>query len=340
MSYRNFQVLVLYNEDPLLKYGDPNEVLAVQSTTNTAEHITAALRELGYNVQQVAVHGSYEELTQTLSRFSPEDTFIFNNCDGFGGINRAAADVIEVIERMGFAHTGCSVAAARLCIDKPGAKAALLANGLHTPRYQVFTQAEQDFHLKFPVIVKPSLEDGSIGIRLDSVVTSHKQLRESIERVLTLYRQPALVEEFIPGRELAVALIGNRQLEILPITEEDYSQIANPLERLLTYEAKWDPASHYYHTIQARVPANLTPAEESVIKQAAANAFQTIGLRDFGRVDIRFENGIPYILELNELPDLAPDAGFWNSARAAGMTYPQMIDKIISNALQREGWIK
>jgi D-alanine-D-alanine ligase len=337
-SYR-FDIALLYNEDTSTTHGDPQELLAIQSTVATAQHVHAALAELGYRTHKVAIHGSHEELTAALASFSPANTFIFNNCDGFGGINQAAAEVIRLIEGLGFRHTGCATAAAELCIDKPRAKAALLARGLPTPRYQVFCQPEGEFRLDFPVIVKPSVEDGSIGIALDSVVTNPAQLRQQVERVLTLYEEPALVEEFIPGRELAVAMLGNEAVEILPIAEEDYSQIPNPLEWLLTYEAKWDAASHYYNHIFARVPADLTPAEAQAVHAAAEGAFHAIGLRDFGRVDIRLQDGIPYVIDINELPDLAPDAGFWNSARAAGMTYPQMIDKIIRHALRREGWI-
>lgn len=339
MSSYRFRIALLYNEDSSATHGDRNEILAIQSTTITAASVFTALVELGWNVYKVAVHGSYEELTAALAAFSPEDTFIFNNCDGFGGSNQAAAEVVRLIEGLGFRHTGCSTAAAELCIDKPRAKAALLANSIPTPRYQVFRDPCDEFRLAFPVIVKPAVEDGSIGIALESVVTSPGQLRQQVERVLTLYEEPALVEEFISGRELAVAMLGNEKVELLPIAEEDYSCIPNPLEWLLTYEAKWDAASPYYNNILARVPADLTPAEEQAVHAAAEGAFRTIGLRDFGRVDIRLQDGIPYIIDINELPDLAPDAGFWNSARAAGMTYPQMIDKIIKHALQREGWI-
>lgn len=339
MSSYRFKIALLYNEDSSITHGDPNEILAIQSTTTTAQHVYAALMELGWQAEKVAVHGTRKEFKTALSAFSPEDTFIFNNCDGFGGSNQAAADVIEMIEKMGFRHTGCDAAAARLCINKPRAKATLLARGIPTPRYQVFRRTCDEFRLGFPVIVKPAVEDGSMGIALESVVTAHEQLCQQVERVLTLYEEPALVEEFIPGRELAVAMLGNETVEILPVAEEDYSRIPNPLEWLLTYEAKWDANSHYYNNILARVPADLTPAEAQAVHAAAEGAFRAIGLRDFGRVDIRLQDGTPYIIDINELPDLAPDAGFWNSARSAGMTYSQMIDKIIRHALRREGWI-
>jgi D-alanine-D-alanine ligase len=149
-----------------------------------------------------------------------------------------------------------------------------------------------------------------------------------------------MVEQFIGGRELAVAMWGNEVVEILPIAEDDYSAIPNPLEHVLTYESKWKPESSYFQNIPARVPAALTGKEEQVVHKAAEDSFRATGLRDLGRVDIRFDNGIPYVIDINELPDLSPDAGFWNSARAAGLTYAQMVERILIHALQREGWIK
>lgn len=339
MNTYRFKIALLFNEDTCIKQGDPQEILAVQYTATTARHVFDALSELGYRAEKIAVRNSLEELAGRLASHSPADTFIFNNCDGFNGSNQAAADVVHLIETLGFRHTGATGAACALCIDKPRAKETLLARGIPTPRYQVFEKPGEKFRLEFPVIVKPSVEDGSMGITLDSVVAAPEKLRQQVERILEVYNEPALVEEFIPGRELAVALLGNQTIEVLPIAEEDYSQIAAPLERLLTYEAKWDAASHYYNNIFARVPADLTPAEAETVRAAAEGAFRAIGLRDFGRVDIRLQDGVPYVIDINELPDLAPDAGFWNSARAAGMTYPQMIDKIIKHALQREGWI-
>jgi D-alanine-D-alanine ligase len=134
-------------------------------------------------------------------------------------------------------------------------------------------------------------------------------------------------------------MLGNEIIDILPIAEEDFSWVANPLERLLTYESKWKTESAYYQNIPARVPADLSRKETQVIKRAAEGSFRAMGLRDLGRVDIRFNNGTPFVIDVNELPDLSPDAGFWNSARATGITYPHMVERILTLALKREGWL-
>jgi D-alanine-D-alanine ligase len=178
-----------------------------------------------------------------------------------------------------------------------------------------------------------------MGIDLDSVVTNREGLFHRIGYIVDKYEQPAIVEEFVCGRELSIAMLGNEVIEVLPIAEQDFSWVANPLEQLLTYDSKWKTDSPYFQNIPARVPAALNRKETQVIKKAAESSFHAIGLRDVGRVDIRFKEGIPYVIDVNELPDLSPDAGFWNSARASGISYPKMIERILTLAMKREGWI-
>jgi D-alanine-D-alanine ligase len=339
MNRKSFQIAVLFNEDAQISKGDPQDLLAVQYTVAAAQHLYEALTSLGYQVTKLAVKGDLDELEDILASFPPNDTFIFNNCDGFNGNNLAAVDVIRLIERMGFKHTCATADRIEMCIDKPRSKERLIQFGVPTPRFQVFDRPVGNFNLEFPVIVKPSVEDASMGIDLASVVSNQKCLFNRIAYIVEKYEQPAIVEEFVNGRELAVAMWGNEIIEVLPIAEEDFSWVANPLERLLTYESKWKIDSPYYQNIPARVPAPLNRKETHVIKGVAENSFRAMGLRDFGRVDMRFNNGIPYVIDINELPDLSPDAGFWNSARATGITYPHMVERILTLALKREGWI-
>ncbi len=339
MNGKSFKIVILFNEDVKICRGDPQDLLAVQFTATAAQYLSEALASGGYAVTKLAVRGNLEELEDILASFSPKETFIFNNCDGFNGNNMGAVNVIRLIERMGFKHTGAAANSIELCIDKPTSKERLIKFGVPTPRYEVFERAEGDFTLEFPVIIKPSVEDASMGIDLDSVVTNREGLFHRIAYIIDKYEQPAIVEEFVCGRELAVAMLGNEVIEVLPIAEQDFSWVANPLEQLLTYDSKWKTDSPYYQNIPARVPAVLNRKETQVIKKAAESSFHAMGLRDVGRVDIRFKKGIPYVIDVNELPDLSPDAGFWNSAKASGISYPQMVERILTHALKREGWI-
>jgi len=340
MNDNQFQIAILFNQDDQISRGDPQDLLAVQYTISAAQHIFEALAYQGYRVLKIAVRGDLGELERNLRPFSPETTFIFNNCDSFNGDNLGAVQVIRLIERLGFKHTGASADSAELCINKPRCKERLMSFSVPTPRYQLFERAEGDFQLEFPAIVKPSIEDASMGIDLCSVVCSREDLFNRVAYIVEEYEQPAMVEQFIGGRELAVSLMGNKVLEKLPISEDDYSAIPNPLEHLLTYESKWKPESPYYQNIPVRVPASLTRRQEQTVRKVAEDSFRAVGLRDLGRVDMRFDNGIPYVIDINELPDLSPDAGLFNSARAAGMTYPQMVERVLINALKREGWMK
>ena len=339
MNSFHHQIAILYNEDDQVIRGNPQDLLAVQCTITATQNLFEALNSLGYQVIKIAVRGTLEELEVRLSSLSPNNTFIFNNCDGFNGNNLGAVQVIRLIERMRFSHTGASADSIELCINKPHCKENLERFHIPTPRYQIFERAEGEFRLEFPVIVKPSVEDASMGIDLCSVVCNRDELFSRVAYIIEEYQQPAMVEQFITGRELAVALWGNKILEILPIAEDDFSAIPNPLEHVLTYESKWKPESPYFQNIPAHVPAILTHKEEQVVRKVAEDSFRAVGLRDFGRVDMRFENGIPYVIDINELPDLSPDAGFWNSVHATGLTYPQMVERVLTYALKREGWI-
>jgi D-alanine-D-alanine ligase len=339
MNPKSSHVALLFNEDTQISKGDPDDLLAVQYTITAAQNLYEALTSLGYPVTKLAVKGNLEELEDLLASFSPNNTFIFNNCDGFNGNNLAAVDVIRLVERMGFKHTGSSADTNELCICKPRTKERLIQHGIPTPAHQVFERPEGDFRLEFPVIVKPAVEDASMGIDLGSVVCDLPSLFRRIDYIVDKYDQPALVEKFVSGRELTVSMWGNKTIEVLPIAEQDFSFVTNPLEQLLTYESKWKPESPYYQNIPARVPANLTHKEAQAVRKVAEGSFRAMGLRDFGRVDFRFDNGIPYVIDINELPDLSPDAGFWNSARTTGITYPQMAERILTTAMKREGWI-
>ena len=333
------RVGILFNKDDQVSRGDPQDLLAIQCTITATQNLYKALTSLGYQVVKIPVKSSLAELEDRLCSFSPNDTFIFNNCDGFNGNNLGAVQVIRVAERLGFKHTGASADSVDLCTNKPHCKETLKQAGVPTPRYQVFERSEGEFQLEFPVIVKPTVEDASMGIDLSSVVGNQEDLFSRIAYIIEEYQQPAMVEQFIAGRELAVAMWGNEIVEILPIAEDDFSAIPDPLQHILTYESKWKPESPYFQNIPSRIPASLTPKEEQTVRKVAEASFRAVGLRDLGRVDIRFDNGIPYVIDINELPDLSPDAGFWNSVRVTGLTYSKMVERVLIHALKREGWI-
>ena len=338
MRGRDFQVAFVYNLESAIVKGECQDLIALQCTASTTQHLYEALSSLGYSTIKIAVQDSLEELKQNLDSFSNQDTFIFNNCDGFSGDNLGSVLVTHVIEDLDFKHTGSTAEVIAQCIDKSLAKERLIRYGIPTPCYQVFKQPEGEVQCNFPLIVKPLTEDASLGIDFDSVTTNDKDLFARVDYVISKYHEPAMVEEFIQGRELAVAMWGNETVEALPIAEDDYSWISDPLKCLLTYEAKWIPESPYYQNTLVRCPADLSLEEEQCVVQTAIGAYKAMGLRDFGRVDIRYYNQIPYVIDINEIPDLSPDAGYPRTAMVAGYSYAEMVERLLDFALRREGW--
>lgn len=331
-------ILFLYNVEKITTCGNPMDLIALQDTAEAAVRLIKALRSRGYSVHPIEVEISLTRLRQALKPFPPQQNFVFSYCDSFRGNNMAATKIVNLIEKLGYKHTGSSAEVITVCINKSAAKEQLLSAGVPTPRYQVFSSPAGEFQYKFPAIVKPMNDDGSVGIHLTSVVLDQAELLRQVSYVLEQYHQPALVEEFIGGRELAVSAWGNDPIELLPIAEHDYSHIADPLHRVLTYEAKWVQDSDLYQKVITRVPADLSDSEAALIRQTTVNAIHAVGLRDYCRVDIRYKDGIPYIIDINEIPDLAPGSGFPNSAIAAGYSYEDMVERILHFALKREDW--
>ncbi len=331
-------IALVYNQEEEIVRGESQDLIALQYTTKTAASVYQALCRLGYSTVMVPVTNDLELFARELSRYSPCNTFVFNICDGFAGDNFSASLIPQVIDRLGFKHTGSCAEAIRLCTDKARAKQRLLQLGVPTPAYQVFTRPCGEITVPFPAIVKPVHEDGSVGIEETSVVTSPNDLFRRVEYVLSEYCQPALVEEYIVGREFAVSMWGNGTMEVMPISEHDFSAVADPLRSFLTYESKWVEDSFTYTSFGVICPARLSLEEEQCIQHTAVRAFQAMGLRDLGRVDIRYRHGIPYVIDINEIPDLSPEAGFARSAEIAGYDYDHMVERILLLAMQREGW--
>jgi D-alanine-D-alanine ligase len=336
MKERELSILVVFNLESQTQRGEPRDLLAMQETAEIAYSLSQAFSHLHYKVIEMPVCGTLEDLKRKIDFFPRETTFVFNVCDDFEGHSLGAGRVAKVIEDMGFMTTGERAGVTEICMDKGRTKARLIERGTPTPSYQIYRQPDIPFILRFPVIVKPLVEDASFGIDFGSVVSCLPDLKARVSYILEKYRQPALVEEFVVGREIMVAILGNERLEFLPISEVDYSCIEDPLKQILTYEAKWVEDSPFYRATPVHCPADLPEELAWRIRLAAASAYKAAGIQDYGRVDMRLANGIPYVLEVNEAPDLAPGAGFANAALVAGYSYPQLVERILQIALHRE----
>lgn len=327
------KVLVLYNYSQHLVKGEPKDILAEHGVIACAHAVAAALREAGYTVEVVAFSTDIEA---TLAPYPPKEWIVFNLGEGLEGRLFEEARIAWALEAMGYRFTGSPGEAIALSTNKAKAKEALARAGVPTPPWKLLRDpAEVDgWRPDGPLIVKPVSEDASIGIGASSVVTDPQQLRERVAYILNRYRQAALAEKFISGREFNISLWGNEP-EILPLAEVDFSAFANPLERIVSFAAKWEPDSFEYKNTPVICPAVVDPELKGKIEEVAKKAWHAIGCRGYARVDMRVDTeGNPYVVEVNCNPDLSPDAGFYRAARAAGYTYTEMVVRILRLAVE------
>ena len=265
---------------------------------------------------------------------------VFNLCDdGFRGDPIFEPHVAALLDILNISYTGNNYFTIALCQNKARAKDILTYNGILTPKFQVFTSAERKLNpeLKFPMIVKPIREDGSIGIRERSVVNNEEQLKEEVDRIVNIYKQEALVEEFIDGREFGVSLIGNKRPIVLPIVEIDFSGMPANMPRVVSYRAKWIKQSIAYKKTPIICPATIDEKIAKSIEETARKCYKIFGCRGYARIDFRYdekENKL-YVLEINPNPDLSEGDYTTLAATAAGMTYSDLLLKIIDFALEK-----
>ena len=325
------RVLVVYDLALGLERGRPEDILADETVEAVACGIAEALQPQVAEVRLVPV---WDDLLTALRPYSPSDWVVFNLCESLAGRAFTEPLVPRDLSRLGFRHTGSSYEALRLSSDKAKTKHLARSLGLTTPRFRVFrTGEERPIRLQFPLIVKPVAEGGSFGVRSESVVRDPAELWPKIENCVQTYRQPALVEEFIVGREINVALWGNGRPRVLPISEICFEWTDDPLQKIVSFESKWVKGSQEYSGTPARCPAELTARERTRIEAAATSMYSAVNVHGYARVDMRLRDGQPYVLEVNANPDLSLDAGFFRSASAAGYSYPGMLAEILRLSL-------
>src|SRR3990172_986569 len=316
-------VVVLYNVALGLERGRPEDILSDAETEEVARAVGETLRE---HVRSIELAPVWDDLGDVLRRYDPARHVIFNLCESLGGRAWSEAEVPRLMRAAGFVHTGSSYMALRRAGSKLITKRSLEAAGLNTPTYEVIRHAgRRPTRVPLPAIVKPVAEHGSCGITLASVVEDRKALGDRIDACIRDYRQAALVEEFIVGRELNVALWGNGFPEVLPIAEIAFRWTDEPLKQIVSFSGKWHKDSVEAVGTPGVCPADLAPDVQDRVEAAAVLAYPELGVRGFPPGDMRPRDEIPYLLEVNIHPDLAPDAGFFRSARAAGHSYASML---------------
>jgi len=330
------KIAVCYNRvPPKLHKGEAGDRISEEGAELEARAVKMALTKLGHSVRVLPLGEDVAVFIEELRSLGPE--VVFNLCEGFWGNSRQEMHVAALLDLLGFAFTGAGPLSLGLTQDKVRTKDLLLKHGLPTPKYVLVRPGEAHPRvrdMRFPLIVKPRFEDASLGITQDSIVEDEKRLKRRIDYVHQMYRQGALVEEFIEGREINAAIIGNSPYQVLPLSE---IQFKTGLSRaIVSYDGKWLENSEEYAQTEPVCPATLKARDEILVKDVALRAYKILECRDYARVDIRLREGVPYILEVNANPDISPSAGLSRAAKVGGFDYPKLIERILLMALKRK----
>jgi len=305
---------------------------------DTVDAIASALKRGGCRVVKIeADENAYFKLRKH------KLDIVFNIAEGLRGESRES-HIPAILEMLGIPYTGSGPSTLAICLNKALTHKVLSAYGVPSPKFQVFKRFDEELSsdLEFPLVVKPLLEGSSKGIRSSSLVKDEEGLRRQVSWVIKTYNQPAIVEEFMPGREFTVGLIGNEEPVVLPIVEICLEKLPNGASPIYSYEAKWvwdtpeNPLSIF------ECPAEIPPDLEEKIREIAIKTFEALDCRDVCRIDIRLDReGVPRVLEVNPLPGLIPDPEAHSclpeAAKAAGFTYDELICTILWQALKRYG---
>jgi len=300
-------------------------------------HMARVIRKLGHQVTILPLANDLMGFQRKLMRLHPD--VVFNQYDDIVHGALYEMRVAALVRMMGFPMTGSSALALGLCRYKYMAISLLQGAGVPVPPDSRMLEriSDVDRHRwKFPAIVHPAQEHAGIGLSRDSVVHSARALKNQVRLILRDYGQAALAQHFLPGREFNIGLLGGRRLRVLPFAEVNYTQLPPEIPPIMSYAAKWLSTSVEFKKTSVVCPAAVTPQLEKRISRLAIEAFRAVGGWGYGRVDIRLdENNEPYVLEVNCNPCLEEDVALARSARAAGISYPKLLQLIVDAALER-----
>jgi D-alanine-D-alanine ligase len=306
-----------------------------KSPDDDVQAVYEALRKSGHSPVYVRLDGTRDSLID-LARSQTD--LLFNLVESFAGDDKQDTNIAGYLELLGRRFTGAGSSGLYLAQDKALAKKIFTFHGIHTPYFTTVYRGrtENSSDIQFPVIVKPAREDGSIGIQFGAVCTSIKELMERIDYIHAEFDSPALIEEYIEGRELYVGVLGNEKPEALPVVEMDLSKLPEGTPKIAGVEVKWEEDTQAYKATKPFFPDDLSEDAVKRIQDTAIQAFQALQLRDYGRIDFRLApDGTVHVLEVNPNPYLHPTAEFVMAAKKTGRSFTELIGEIADLAIRR-----
>ena len=299
------------------------------------EEIHEALEKLGHTPSYLVLDGTDPSL---VALAKSRHDLIFNLTESYAGDDTKDMNIAAYLDLLDQPYTGAGPHALYLAQDKALAKKIFAFHDIRTPFFATSYKGKLDHShdIAFPLIVKPTSEDGSIGIDNLSVVSSVKELMERIHYIQEEFDSPALIEEYIEGREIYAAVLGNENPEALPLVELDLSKLPEGTPRIAGTEVKWEKDSEAYKKTRSRIAEELDEDTAENLKQTAVAAYQALQLRDYGRIDMRLTpEGKIYVIEANPNPWLSSGAEFAMAARKSGRSYTDAMGEIVDLAMAR-----
>lgn len=309
---------------------------AVAEHDEVVDQVAGALSEGGHKVSLIGISGDLRELLDKLDEQRPQ--LVFNLCERFAGNDLFDMHVISVLDMLGQPFTGTGPLGTALRQDKAITKKLLKFHDVPYPNSITFDKNDIEFagRMRFPLFVKPLSGDASMGIDDSSLVTEYSKLVERISFIQTQLNLPALVEEYIEGREFYVSILGNSPGEVLPVMELDFTKLPGGFPKIYGSDAKSDESSVQYNAVNAIVATELSPEIRARITNVGREAAYALKVRDYARVDIRLtDDGRPVVLEINANPYLERTSAFALAALQAGMGYTMLINRIVEIAGKR-----
>jgi len=310
----------------------------VEQKAEEAEYdVARALLANGHDVLMIGIGDDVAPLLIKLAAFQPK--LVFNGCEGFRKNARHEYAIAALLDMYGYRYTGSSPTALLVARNKSLTKKILAYHGIRVPAFAEFHEGDKlvrPSELRFPLIVKPLLEDASIGIAQASVVEEDASLSQRVEFIHEKYHQAAIVEELVDGREVYVGLIGNDAVEVLPLTEMTFGEPEIGEHRIATYKAKWDEEYRKKKKIKNVFAKGVSEELTRRIGEICTTAFHALWLQDYGRVDVRLahDNEV-YVLEVNPNPFIAAEHELAEAAAKSGLKYNAFIQRIVDEALAR-----
>jgi D-alanine-D-alanine ligase len=330
------RVLILYNIVKQLKKGIPSDLICEQEITIIVPLVEKFLRERGYEVETLeTTYSLWEDLKERKGSMD----LVLNLAEGFGGGNTNETFVPAMLEALDIPFTGASSHNMHFTLDKEKTNIVLGRYGIPYPPHQLFRNRDEQLraNMPFPLIVKPVREEASVGIYTNSVVSNEEDLKLRIAEIFERYRQPALVEKFIDGREISVGIVGNNSdLHIFPPLEFLFEGSKSSLEKIRSYEYKWGGEKE--QMVRANLPQRIT----AQLLEYSHIAYMAMDCRDYARIDYRISGNNIYLLEINYNPGIGPNTHGLNNtltmmASFENLSFGDLVENIIKTAAKRCG---